>query len=161
MTLNDASNFLESLKIDTYKKSEIKIFENFIEILTALKHRDLTEKELQSLENKLDTLELKAKIKNRTKYYKRIIEEFKIYMKDELSLTVSGYYATLGLTLGMAFGPGLGMVLGMLFPNYFERSMGIMLGLLAGIVIGQLVGNHLDTKAEMQNRILNTNKKNS
>lgn len=158
MTLNDASNFFESLKTDTYKKSEIKIFKSFIEILTALKHRDLTEKELQSLETKLDTLDLKAKTKNRTKYYRKVIEEFKIYMKDELSLTVSGYYTTQGLTLGMAFGPGIGIVLGMLFPNYFERSMGIVLGLLAGIIIGQLVGNNLDTKAEMQNRILNTNK---
>ena len=56
MTLQEAYNFFESLKTETTKKSEIKVYEKFLHILSELKIREFTTDEILSIERELDRL---------------------------------------------------------------------------------------------------------
>ena len=86
MKLSEASEFLKSLITQTNEKSEIRIYEKFIAILSDLKSRGLTKKQLQSIEEELDTLKLKANPENRKNHLKRKLAEFIKYLKKEFSL---------------------------------------------------------------------------
>ena len=71
MTLEEAHNFLESLKNETTKKNEIKIYDKFLVILSKLKIRDFTEDEIQSIETALDTYDLKSDHENNIRFFKK------------------------------------------------------------------------------------------
>ena len=92
MDINDTSELLNTLSSQTDKKSEKKIYNCFIRILTFLKNRDLTENQLQLIQEKLSSLNLKATTENRKKYYKQKLSEFKAFLKNEFSFTTEKYY---------------------------------------------------------------------
>jgi len=140
MNINEATDFFKSQINRVDKKSEIKIYQTFIGILSNLKNRDLTKEELQSIENELDFLALKANPKNRKKYFKQKLAKFQEYLKDKLSLISEGYYTAIGMSLGVCFGAAFGA--------QYDMSMGVSLGMLFGLIIGQ----YMDTEAEKQNR---------
>jgi hypothetical protein len=142
MNINDASDYFESLIIKVNKKSEIKIYETFIAILSDLKNKNLTEEELQSIEEELDMLALKENPENRKKYFKQKLEAFKEYLKEELFLITEGYYTAIGIALGMAFGAA--------FISVFDSAASISFGLIIGLIIGY----NMDAEAEKQNRVV-------
>ena len=150
MTINETYNFFESLLSQPNKKSDIKIYEEFLEILTHLKNRGLSEDEIQSIERELKSLNLKSNPENRKKYFKKALSTFEKYLKDTFSLTSKGYYAKLGITLGSTFG----VVLGVLIGERFERSLGISLGISIGMLIGIFVGRHMDSQAKATGKML-------
>src|SRR6056297_2171969 len=117
MTLQEAYNFFESLKIETTKKSEIRIYEKFLHILSELKNRDFTTDEIQSIETELDSLNLESNPENRKKYFGKALHKLNEYLKSTFSLIPGGYYITYGIAIGVAFGP----VLGVLFGQFFEK----------------------------------------
>lgn len=147
MNINEASDFFESQLNRVDKKSEIKIYKTFIGILSDLKKRDLTKEELQSIEEELDTLELKSNPENRKKYFKQKLAAFQEYLKDKLSLISEGYYTAIGMSLGVAFGAAFGA--------QYDMSMGVSFGMLFGLIIG----SYMDSEAEKQNRVLKINLK--
>ena len=146
MTINNTMNFFESLLIQTIKKSEIKVYKDFITILSALKNRDLTDEQLQSIEVELETLGLKSNPKNKKRYFSKKITAFKNYLKKELSLISEGYYPALGMGLGMSFGIAIG--------SSFGESTGIALGISLGMLIGLAIGRNKDAEAEKQGLVL-------
>ena len=146
MTINNTMNFFESLLIQTNKKSEIKVYKDFITILSALKNRDLTDEQLQSIEVELETLGLKSNPKNKKRYFIKKLTAFKNYLKKELSLISEGYYAALGMGLGMSFGIAIG--------SSFGESTGIALGISLGMLIGLAIGRNKDAEAEKQGLVL-------
>ena len=148
MTINDTINFFESLLTQTDKKSEIKVYENFIAILSNLKNRELTIEQLQSIEEELETLDLKSNPENKKRYFSKKLNEFKKYLKDELSLISEGYYTAIGMSLGMSFGVAIGAS--------FGGSTGIALGISIGMLIGLVIGRNKDAEAEKQGRVLKT-----
>ena len=150
MTLQEAYNFFESLKIETTKKSEIRIYEKFLHILSELKNRDFTTDEIQSIETELDSLNLKSNPENRKKYFGKALHKLNEYLKSTFSLIPGGYYVTYGIAFGVAFGP----VLGVLFGQFFEKSLGISIGISIGIIVGLLAGQYLDSQAKAAGRIL-------
>ncbi len=150
MNINEASDFLKGLISETKKKSEIKIYNDFLGILSALKEKGLTEEELLSIDKKLSGLNLKANPAKRKKYLMLKFQEFTTYLKKEFSLLTEGYYTTIGI----AIGPGFGMVFGLIVLSFIERSLGLTYGMIAGMLIGYLIGRNLDAKAEKQNRVL-------
>lgn len=151
MNINEATDFLKSLLNETDKNSEIKIYEDFIVVLTALRNRNLKEEELQSIENELINLKLKENSARKKKHLSQKFSVFKTYLKNEFSFITKGYYSTLGIVLG----PGLGMVLGILLLSSLERSVGMVYGMIGGFILGQIIGSTLDAKAEKENRVLN------
>ena len=150
MTLQEAYNFFESLKIETTKKSEIRIYEKFLHILSELKNRDFTTDEIQSIETELDSLNLESNPENRKKYFGKALHKLNEYLKSTFSLIPGGYYITYGIAIGVAFGP----VLGVLFGQFFEKSLGISIGISIGIVVGLLAGQYLDSQAKAAGNVL-------
>ena len=150
MTLQAAYNFIENLKTETTKKSEIKVYEKFLHILSELKIRGLSNDEIQSIETKLDSLNLKSNPKNRKKYFKKVLSTFEKYLRDTFSLTTKRYYTELGIALGASFG----ILFGVVFLSSWERSMGISLGLIIGSGIGGAIGRSMDTKAIAEGKVI-------
>ena len=150
MTLQEAYNFFESLKIETTKKSEIRIYEKFLHILSELKNRDFTTDEIQSIETELDSLNLKSNPENRKKYFGKALHKLNEYLKSTFSLIPGDYYINYGIAIGVAFGP----VLGVLFGQFFEKSLGISIGISIGIIVGLLAGQYLDSQAKAAGNVL-------
>jgi len=149
MNIYEASDFLNSLIAETDKKSEIKVYQNFLGILTALKNKELTPGELSSIEGELELLKLKEYPENKKKYLKQKLNEFKKYLKAEFSFISEGYYTAIGLSLGMCFGVAPGI-------SVFGPESGVGFGISLGMIIGLIIGRIIDSEAEKQNRVLKT-----
>ncbi len=150
MTLQETYNFIESLRIDTTEKSEIKVYEELLHILSRLKTREFSKDEIQSIETELGGFYLEPNPENRTKHFKKSLSKFKKYLKYTFSLTSKGYYTNMGITLGSGFGVVAGIIIG----ERFEKSLGIALGIGIGMLIGLFVGRSMDAKAKSENRML-------
>lgn len=150
MTLQEAHNFFESIKTETSKKSEIKVYEKFLHILSELKIREFSDDEIQSIEAELDLLNIDSNPKNRNRYFRKTLSKFEKFLKDTFSLTTKGHYAELGIALGMGFG----VVAGVLIGERTEKSLGISFGISFGLLIGILVGRHMDSKALAEGNVI-------
>ncbi len=150
MTVQEAYNFFASLKTETTKKHEIKVYEKFFHILSELKNRAFSKEEIESIETELDRLNLKSNPENRKKYFKKALGKFEKYLKETFSLTTKAYYQKLYGGLGLLFG----LLFGVVFLSSLERSLGISLGLIGGMVVGSLIGRNMDSKAVLEGRVL-------
>ena len=150
MTLKNAFNFFESLVSETSKKSEIKVYQEFTQIITGIENKNLSESEIQSIETELDSLNLKSNPENRKKYFKKALSKFETYLKDTFSLTSKGYYTKLYGALGLSFG----LLFGVAILSNLERSLGISLGLIGGMVVGSILGRSKDAKAVAEGSVL-------
>lgn len=150
MTLQEAYNFFESLKTETTKKSEIKVYEKFLHVLTELKSRDFSKDEMNSIEAELESLHIESNPQDRKKYFKKALNKFEKFLKDTFALTPKGFYTSIGIALGSSFG----ILFGIVFLSSFERSLGISLGLSIGMFIGLIIGRTMDTKAVSEGRVL-------
>lgn len=149
MTLQEASNFFEKLKLETTKKSEIKIYNKFLHILTELEIREFSKDEIQSIETELESFNLKSNPDKRIKYFRKTLSKFEKYLKNTFSLTSKGYYTNLGVGLGCSFG----ILFGVVFLSSWERSLGISLGMIFGMSIGLIIGRSLDAKAATEGKV--------
>ncbi|AWV98749.1 hypothetical protein [Arcticibacterium luteifluviistationis] len=150
MTLQEARNFFENLRNETSKKSQIKIYDKFIHILTELNTRELSSEELQSIENKLTSFDFTSKLNQGIKFFKKALADFETFLKENFSLILKGYYTNIGMGLGMSFG----VLFGLVFLSGFERSMGISLGICLGMFVGLLVGRNMDAKALAEGNVI-------
>ena len=150
MTLQDAYNFFERLKSETTKKSEIKVYNNFLHILSKLKDREFSNDEIQSIETELENLRLESNLAKNSRQLNKILKEFKEYLKENHSLISAGYYTNIAMSTGITFG----VVLGVLIGERFEKSLGLAVGISIGMIIGLIIGRNLDSKAESENRML-------
>ncbi|WP_339661235.1 hypothetical protein [Croceibacter atlanticus] len=146
MKLDEASAFFKNLIIESNNKTEIKIYKNFISIFTDLNNRDLSEEQLKSIEEKLDSLNFNENSNNRKKHFKQKLNLFVGYLKEKLSLISKGYYTAIGMSLGMSFGVAFGAA----FKN-------VSYGLIFGMLIGMLIGIAKDSKAKKEGKVLSTN----
>ena len=146
MKLDEASAFFKNLIIESDNKTEIKIYKNFISIFTDLNNRDLSEEQLKSIEEKLDSLNFNENSDNRKKHFKQKLNLFVGYLKEKLSLISKGYYTAIGMSLDMSFGVAFGAA----FKN-------VSYGLIFGMLIGMLIGIAKDSKAKKEGKVLSTN----
>lgn len=150
MTIQEAYNFIESLKIKTNNHSEIKIYNKFLDILSKLRTREFSTDEMQSLEAELDRFELGSNPEVGFKQIKKELAHFEKYLKETFSLITKSYYTNLGVGLGSSFG----ILFGVVFLSSMERSMGIALGISFGMLVGVTIGRTLDAKAKSEGRVL-------
>ncbi len=150
MKLKYVSNLFENLIDETSKKSEIKIYQEFIQIITSLENKDLSENEIKSIETELDRMKLRSNSRNRKKYYKKALNAFKNYLKETYSLTTKGYYTQLYGGLGLSFG----LLFGVAILSNLERSLGLSLGLIGGMVVGSIMGRNKDAQAKISGKTL-------
>lgn len=150
MTIQEAYNFFESLKTETTKKYEIKVYEKFLHILTELKNRAFSKDEIDSIETELDSLNLKSNPENRKKHFKKALSKFEKYLKETFSLTTAGYYTKLYGGLGLSFG----LLFGVAILSNLERSLGISLGLIGGMVVGSIIGRNKDAQVKSKGNMI-------
>ena len=150
MTLQEASNRIESLRTETTNKSETKVYNKFLDVLEGLKSRTFTDDEIKFIERELDILNLESSPKNKRRYYKKALNAYESFLSDTFSLTLKGYYTKLGMALGTTFG----MLIGVVFLQSWERSMGISLGWVFGMLLGLTIGKAMDAKAVNEGRAL-------
>jgi len=143
MTIKNAIDYFQSLVFKTRNKSEIKVYKEFIWILTRLEERDLSAPEIEAIEAELKRLQLDSTVAHNKRFYKKALAQFEKYLKNTLSLTTKGHYTKIGIALGMTFG----LLFGIVFLSGLERSMGIALGMALGMFIGLLIGRNRDAKA--------------
>lgn len=143
MTLKKALDYFKSIVSKTSNKSEIRIYKEFIRILTSLEERDLSVSEIKAIETELKRLNLDDAVDHNKRYYKKALTQFEKFLKDTFSLTSKGYYTKIGIALGMTFG----LLFGVVILSHLERSMGIALGVSLGMFVGLLIGRYLDAKA--------------
>ncbi len=150
MTIKEAHIFFESLKATSLKKSERKIYEQFLSILSGLKSKDLSTEEVQWIESELDSLDLRKAQANQKKHFKTALRKFKKYLKDTFTFITKGYYSEMGLALGLNFG----ILFGIIFFSSLERSTGIAVGLAVGMAAGVIIGGRLDASAMKEGRVI-------
>lgn len=150
MTLQEAHKLFENLIAETTEKSEIKVYEKFVHILSVLMTRKFTKNEMESIEMELEGLNFNSNPENKNKYFKKALSKFEYFLKDAFSLTLKGYYTQIGIGLGLSFG----VLFGIVFLSSFERSLGIALGLSIGMLFGLIIGRSQDAKAKREGRII-------
>ncbi len=150
MTLKNTIIFFESLKIKTTKKSEIKVYNKFIDILSKLENRAFNANEIKSIETELDNLNLSSNLDNKNKFFKKALSKFENYLKEVFSLTTKGHYTNLSVSFGVLFGVVLGVLLG----QRIEKSMALSFSISMGMFIGAFIGKRLDAKAKATGNLL-------
>jgi hypothetical protein len=150
MTLKNTIQFFESLEAETNKKSEIQVYQEFIQIIRSLEKKGLSDTKIQSIETALNHLNLQSNPSNRKKYFKTTLKAFKKYLKDTFSFVPKGYYTTLYAGLGLSFG----LLFGVAILHNLERSLGISIGLMGGVLVGSIMGRSKDAQAKASGNIL-------
>lgn len=150
MTLKNAISLFNRLVSETTRKSEIKIYQDFIYLLEGLEERNLGEAEVQLIETELDALDLNADSKNKKSHYSKALQHFKQYLKDTFSLIAKGYYTNWGIILGAL----TGLLIGVVFFSGLERSLGISLGISIGTLSGLITASYLDTQAKASGNLI-------
>ncbi|MFT5886162.1 MAG: hypothetical protein ACI9IP_002626 [Arcticibacterium sp.] len=146
MKLKNARIYFESLAAETNKKSKIKVYNKFIQIISSLEKRNLSESEIESIEKELDALSLDSS----NEKFSNALRQFEKYLKQTFSLTTKEYYQKLYGGLGLL----VGLLFGVIFLSNLERSLGISYGLIGGMVVGSLIGRQLDAQAKTAGNLL-------
>lgn len=145
MSILEATEFFENLLNTAKSKREKRVYKSYVEILSNLKGRDLSDGQLSEIENKLKTLDLNSNPDNKRRFFSKKLSIFKQFLKTEYSLISEGYYTAIGMSLGMCFGVAFGTVFG---------ASGTPMGLALGMLIGLAVGRYMDMAAEKENKVL-------
>ena len=147
MTIQNAIELLnDSIKKST-KKSEIKIYNKFIGILSNLKKREFSPIQIKLIESELEDYFNIKDVTNKRKHFKQILNQFINYLSNEFSLVLEGHYTSLGVGLGICFGLAFGSI-------FFNEPSKGSIGMCIGMCVGILVGKYLDGEAEKQNQVL-------
>jgi len=111
-TLKGTLIFLKKQLSKTDKKSEIKTFKSFINILTKLKERDLNSEQISGIESYIQYLELEKIPSFSNEMFKAKLSKFKKYLKNKLHFVPENYYTTLGVSFAIPFAIGFGITSG-------------------------------------------------
>ena len=146
-TLKSNKEYLNKLLLETTSKREVKLYEKFIGVLTALEQKELSEDQRDLIEKKLEILALDQETKNRKKIIKKGYSELVSYLQTEFSWILKDYYSNYGLSIGMVLGLALGT-------SIFRDSGSSATGMCFGMLIGYFIGQNMDKKAAKENKVL-------
>ena len=149
MKLQKANNLFINLLKEEINSSEIRIYTRFNEIFSSLSTMDLTEEKIQSIETKLESLNLNSEPKNKKKFYGKALKTLEKFLNESFSIISKGFYTNLGIAIGTNFGLLFGLIV-----LDLERSMGVVIGLCGGMVLGIIIGKSLDEKAVKEGRVI-------
>jgi len=138
--------FLKKQLSKTNKKSEIKTFKNFIQILNTLKEKDLNPQQTEGIESYIKYLELEKIPSFSNELFKQKLNKFKKYLKNKLGLVPNNYYTTWATTFGISFATGFAV------QAKIDNSIKIGVFSIIALVIGLSI--LLDLRMKKQNRSL-------
>lgn len=149
MTSKNAIKLFHRFAAKATKRSDIRIYQEFIRILSNLENRELTQAETESIESKLDAMELTGPVK-KIVHYRTALRRFERYLLESFSFVTKGYYKKRGI----AFGAVLGVVVGTVWLSDFERSIGISLAVSVGTLLGIIVADYLESRAKSSGKLI-------
>lgn len=155
MTIQDASNLIEKLILETENASDRKIYLKFLNVLSELKQKQLTEKEKKMIEDTLDEFIPELNSVEKKNYNQKVFRKFIYFLIRKLTIVPKKYYSEMSLAWGVALGVSLGVSFGIPFGLPNGIIYGIIVGTIIGLVTGLFVGKYMDDQAENQNRVLN------
>ena len=147
MTIQQAIEILPDSKRKTINKSETKIYNKFIGVLSNLKKREFSQIQINLIENELEKHFNLENVSSKKKHFRKALNQFTAYLKKEFSLILESHYTSLGIGLGICFGLAFGTI-------FFEEQNKNSIGMCIGMFVGFLIGKYLDGEAEKQNQVL-------
>ena len=136
--------YLKKQLSKTSDKSEIKIFKKFIEILTQLKEKNLSDEQKEVTENFIHYLELEKIPSFNNVVFKHKLVEFKKFLKTRLRLVPNNLYTIWAVSFGFSFAIGFSI------PEGIDLYLKIGVSSLAILLI--LTGVLMDLKMKRQER---------
>jgi len=79
MLLKDALNHFRNLESEATRKSEVRIYQKFIQVLTRLEDRDLSDDEVQSIEEALDAFDLNSTTTHYNRHWNKALRQFELF----------------------------------------------------------------------------------
>jgi len=138
--------FLKKLLSKTEKKSEVKTFKNFIQILTDLKEKDLSQDQLEKVESYLTYLELEKIPSFSNELFKGKLGKFKKYLLRKMKFVPTNYYTTWASSFAVSFAVAF-----VVQPNI---ELSIKLGVIAGALLLIGIGITMDLRMKRHERSL-------
>lgn len=148
MKITEAISIIKNPEAFLIKKSIKKSQKKFIAVLTDLENKELKEDEITLTEQTLENLLTDVNFRENPKEVTRKLNLFITFLRAKLSITTSGYYTTMGIALGICFG--------IVFGSVIDKFIGSSVGMTVGMAIGIIIGKKMDSKAEIEGRVLKT-----
>ena len=136
--------FLKKQLSKTNEKSEIKTFEKFIEILSKLKEKDLSPKQIEGIESYIKYLELEKIPSFSNDMFKQKLVKFRKYLKNKLRFVPNNYYTTWASCFAISFAIG--------FAVQSKIDMNIKIGVISTALVIIGIGIIMDLKIKRQER---------
>lgn len=138
--------FLKKKLSQTEKKSEIRTFEKFIDILENLKEKDLNATQLNSIEDYIKYLELEKIPSFSNELYQQKLKKFRTFLRTKLRFVPNNHYAYLAIIFTIPFAVAFS------FQPKIDLSIKIGVFSMAILVIGLAI--LFDLRIKKQNRSL-------
>lgn len=136
--------FLKKKLSKTNNKSEIKVFNKFIELLQKLKEKDLNTEQMESIVSYIKYLELDKIPSFNNEIFKHKLAKLKKHLKNKLRFVPNNYYTTRIASFGLSFAFGFAIQKNI---NYSIKTVVILVAIL---LIG--IGIILDKKIKKEQR---------
>lgn len=101
--LNGTIVFLKKQLSKTNEKSEIKTFEKFIKIVSNLKEKELSPKQIEGIESYIKYLELEKIPSFSNEMFKQKLTKFRKHLKNKLRFVPNNYYTTRAISFAIPF----------------------------------------------------------
>lgn len=149
MKIKDAIISINDLVLNTDNKKEKDIYNSFSSILKSLENLNLTEDQLLLIWNKIEELDLSSNQEKKLKYLKTKLNEFIIFLKNEIHLIQEWYYTWIWMVFWMVFGIAFATSLRLNFGMWDETTW----WLIVGMVIWMFVWVIMDSNAKKENHV--------
>lgn len=136
--------FLKKRLSKTSIKSEVKTLKQFIKILNNLKEKQLTEEQLNGIEDYIRYLELEKIPSFSNEIFEQKLAKLTKHLKTNLKFVPFNYYTKLGFSFAIPFSIGFGLAGGISIAN----KIIVILAILSLIGVGRIV----DLKMKKQKR---------
>ncbi len=118
MTIQEAHDVIQSLRIDNSDKTSLKLLERWNILLFELKELELKEKELAQIEEELNVHLTKIKSDPSSRVLKEALESFLRFLNDRLNIKNGTRTIMLGMMIGLLIG----------FTTHLSMWTGILIG---------------------------------
>lgn len=141
--------FLKKQLSKTIKKSEIRTFKHFINILERLKEKELSSEQLEGIESYLRYLELEKIPSFSNEIYKKKLIKFRKYLKNKLRFVPSNFYTFWTANFGISFTVSF-FTVGFMSQNKIDYM--IKFGVILALILAMTLAIIMDLKMKKQNR---------
>lgn len=136
--------FLKKQLSKTNKKSEIKTFEKFIDILNKLKEKKLSQKQIEGIESYIKYLELEKIPSFSNEMFQQKLIQFKKYLKNKMRFVPNNYYTIWASSFAISFAVG--------FSVQNKIDLNIKIGVISAALLLIVIGIILDARIKKQER---------